>query len=294
MTEPLGGDPFAATAGPSIEPTRVSALTAWIMSALTAVAVVVAIVGRIFPLAVALDLVALWPLPALAVVVVLVGRWLPRPVRLVAPALLVGWLLLGVVWWSVGTPAPPSSAADVVGPSEVPDHVAIAVTVDGELVVGGGGDVLYEVANGRRGGSAGAPDVLEAGEGQALAMGIVERDDSGWFRSSGWTLSLSDEPVWAMDLRAETVDLDLRSLRLEGIEVHGGGTLLLPRVADIAQAVVAGELVVSVPGDVPVRVVGDASVPADWVVTDDGAASPVDGDGWVIVVDGPGIELVDR
>ena len=87
MSQDLGGDPFAPDPSiPSVEPARVSALAAWIMSALTAIAFVVAIVGRLFPMAVALDLVALWPLPAIAVLIVLCGRWLPGSVRLIAPA----------------------------------------------------------------------------------------------------------------------------------------------------------------------------------------------------------------
>lgn len=296
MTEPLGGDPFApAPSIPTVESARVSSLTAWIMFVLTAVALVVAIVGRLFPLAVTLDLVALWPLPGVAVLIVLVGRWLPRSARLMAPALLVAWLLVGVVWWSVGSPTPPSASADIVGPVDLPASVALAIVVDGELIVDGGGDLLYTLTNGRRGGSAGAPDVLEAREGDALAMGVVEREDSGWFRSSGWTMRLADSPSWQMDLRAPVVDLDLRTLRVDGIEVHGDGTVFLPRVATEAEAVVSGALVISVPDDVPVTVVGDAAFPTGWTATEDGAASPAEGDfGWVIVVDGPGVQLVDR
>lgn len=296
MSQDLGGDPFAPDPSiPSVEPARVSALAAWIMSALTAIAFVVAIVGRLFPLAVALDLVALWPLPAIAVLIVLCGRWLPGSVRLIAPALLVVWPIIAAAWWSVGSPTPPSAAADVVGPSDLPASVALAVEVDGELVVGGGGDELYTVTTGRRGGAAGAPDVLEAREAEVLAMGIVEREDSAWFRSSGWTLRVSDAPVWEMHLVAPFVDLDLRSLRVRAIEVLGDGTVLLPRVAGQAEALVSGALVVSVPADVPVEVVGDASVPAGWTTTDDGSSSPTEGEGgWVIVVEGPGVELVDR
>lgn len=296
MTEPLGGDPFASSpSASSLEPARVSSLTAWIMFGLTAIAIAVAIVGRLFPFALTLDLVALWPLPGLAVLIVLLSRWLPRAVRLIAPALLVGWLLIGVVWWSVGSPTPPSASADVVGSADLPASVAIAVEVDGELVLGGGADALYSVTPGRRGGSAGAPDVLEASEGEVLAMRVVEREDSGWFRSSGWTMQVSDAPTWEMHLRATDVDLDLRSLRVSGIEVFGDGTVLLPRVAGTAEAVISGNIVVSVPADVPVRVVGEAVVPMGWTATDDGSASPASGTGgWVIVVEGPGVQLVDR
>ena len=295
MTEPLAGDPFSGGPGlDGIEPSRVSALTAWIMTALTAVALTVAIVGRLFPLVVVLDLVSLWPLPALGVLLVIAGRWLPRSVRLAAPALLVSWLILGVAWWSVGTPEPPSAAADVLGPAEVPAHVALAVAVDGDLSIVGGAERLYEVSLGQRGGSAGAPDVLEARDGDVLAMAIEERDDSGWFRTSGWDMRLDDGPIWAMDLRAQLVDLDLRTLRLGSLVVEGDGTVVLPRVATVTEAVVSGDVVVSVPADMPVRVIGVATVPASWATDDEGASAPVDGEGWVLVVEGPGVEVVDR
>ncbi len=295
MTEPLAGDPFSGGPGPDgLEPSRVSALTAWIMTALTAVALTVAIAGRLFPLVVVLDLVALWPLPALGALLVVVGRWLPRSVRLAAPALLVSWLILGVAWWSVGTPEPPSAAANVLGPGEIPAQVALAVAVDGDLSVVGGAERLYEVSVGPRGGSAGVPDVLEARDGDVLAMGVEERADSGWFRTSGWDMRLDDGPIWEMDVRARSVELDLRTLRVGSLAVEGDGTVVLPRVATATEAFVSGTVVVSVPADAPVRVVGAATVPASWTTDDEGASAPVDGEGWVVVVEGPGVEVVDR
>jgi hypothetical protein len=55
---------------------------------------------------------------------------------------------------------------------------------------------------------------------------------------------------------------------------------------------VSGDFVIDVPGGIPVRVVGPAEIPSDWERTDAGAASPVDGQGWVIsVADGTVVEI---
>jgi hypothetical protein len=52
--------------------------------------------------------------------------------------------------------------------------------------------------------------------------------------------------------------------------------------------VVLGDFRVRVPADAPVRVVGVASVPASWTLTDFGAVSPGLGEGWVLTVVGDG------
>lgn len=267
------------------------------MSGLSMVALGVAIIGRLLPPVLVLDLAALWPLPALAVLVAITVRLVKATgvTQVLAPLLMVTWLILGVGWWWAGAPPSPSRAADITGPSQVPSEVALAIEVDGALKVTADGGHVYSVRMGDRGGMAGAPDVLEARQDEVMAITIQERSDSGWYRSSGWDVTLHPAALWQVEVTATIVDLDLSEIPLRHLQVTGDGTIMLAEPKGLVIVDLQGVLRVSIPAEVPVQVIGDAEVPTGWTITETGATSPTPGEGFLLTTGGgQGIRVVER
>lgn len=274
-----------------------SSTWAWLMAGFSMVALGIAIVGRLLPPVLILDLVALWALPALAVVLAVIVR-LSRAngvTRVLAPLLLVTWLILGLGWWWVGSPPSPSRAADVTGPPQVPSEVALAITVDGKVTISVDEDHVYSVRMGDRGGSAGAPDVLEARQDEVMAVVVRERDDSGWYRSSGWDVTLHPAALWQLEVEATEVDLQLAGVPLRRLGVTADGTVIIGEPVGLVIIDLQGVIDLSIPAGVPVQVVGTADVPEGWTISDTGSTSPNPGEGFLITTGGgQGIRIVER
>jgi hypothetical protein len=282
----------------SVRTSEVSSLSAWLMAGLSLVAVGVAIVGLLFPTVLGLDLVALWPLPAIALLLALATHLAKARgvLRVVAPLLLVTWLILGVGWWWVGIPPSPSQAANIIGPPQVPSEVAIGISLDGELTIGLDTTNVYSIRVGSRGGTTGAPDVLEARHDDRMAMTVQERSDSGWYRTSGWDVTLHSASLWRIEATATTVDLDLAWIPLRQLGVTAeSGTITLGDPVALVTIDLQGAFEVSVLAGTPVQVVGVAEVPVGWATSATGSSSPTPGDGFLITTSGgQGIRIVER
>ncbi len=300
MSQYADRDPFETGPRRSTSARRgeVSSLSAWLMAGLSLVAVGVAIVGRLFPTVLGLDLVALWPIPAVALLLALVTHLAKArgALRVVAPLLLVTWLILGVGWWWVGSPPSPSQAANVIGPPQVPSEVTFGVTLDGELTIGLDPTNVYAIRVGSRGGTTGAPDVLEARQDDLMAMTVRERSDSGWYLTSGWDVTLHSASLWRIEATATTVNLDLAWIPLRQLGVTAGsGVITLGDPVGLVPIDLDGALEVSVLAGTPVQVVGPAEVPAGWATSATGSSSPTPGDGFLITTGGgQGIRIVER
>lgn len=297
MTSPVGRDPFEGGFGGTAEASEFSSTWAWLMAGFTLVALGVAIIGRLLPPVLVFDLVALWPLPAFAVLVAIVVR-LARAngvTRVLAPLLLVTWLILGVGWWWVGSPPSPSRAADVTGPPQVPSEVALAIALDGEVSITVGDEYVYSVRMGDRGGMTGAPDVLEARQDEVMAITMQERVDSGWYRSSGWDVTLHPAALWQIHVKATVVDLQLSGVPLQHLGVMGDGRIVLGDPTGLVIIDLQGVLEVSIPAGVPVQVIGSAEVPDGWTTSGTGSTSPTPGEGFLITTGGgQGIRVIER
>lgn len=260
------------------------------MVALTLVAGSVAVAGRVLSPAIVLDLVALWPIAAIAVlagvVAFFVRKTRPRLLAL-SPLVLLTWLLLGSGLHLAGWEALPSSSAEARGP----DAAGVGIGVlsielsQGSLnVTDASVPDLYRLTFERAGGSAGAPLAgLAVGEGRARVV-ITERQDSFWFRFAGWNLELSPGPRWILELAAQDLRADLSGLSVSQLSVSGAGEVVLGEPVGEGNVQVTGSYRISVPSTIPVEVIGEARVPSNWVATAEGAASPAEGQGWLITV----------
>jgi hypothetical protein len=261
---------------------------AWILPFLATAAILVAVYLGVVSRSIAIDFVAWWPVWAILVIsaVLVRGRRLGR-VRLsgLVPILTVVAVGLFATGHVLGWEAMPSASGHLVGPaSGSATTVALSARVDGELEVGSGQTgFLYTVEPVRRGGDVGSPAAIEQVQGTSVSVNLEPVPEPGLYTFAGWRLDLDEEPTWNVTLGGE-VEADLRGVRLTGLQVAGGGRVLLGTVPSSTVVNVAGAFEIVVPPDVPVRVVGSAVVPAGWSQSAEGSTSPTTGDGWVISV----------
>lgn len=258
------------------------------MVAFTLLAGLVAITGGILSPAVVLDVVALWPLALPALAAGVAGFWIGRRNPrwwAAAPLLALSWLLVAVGLHLSEAAWLPSASADVAGPpaGDVSD-ARLEAQLDGRLVLmaGDGPEQLYALTALREGGDTGPPAVgASVGEGRADVL-VAERDDSPWFRFSGWQLDLAPGVTWRLEIIAGEVSADLRRVAVSQADLSGGGQLRLDAPIVPGRIRLRGDWTVEVPEAVAIRVEGAADVPDDWVAAGGGRRSPVDGDGWVV------------
>ena len=182
----------------------------------------------------------------------------------------------------------PSASQRLVGPEAAGiTRASLSAGIDGRIVVSGDSEFLYRVDPIRRGGGIGIPTAREEVVDSTIDVSLQEPADPGVYSNAGWDLSLSPLPVWTLSLDG-AIEADLRELTIEGLYLGGAGTVLLGVAEAEIPVTIAGGFEVVVPEGQPVRVIGSASVPVSWVLTEEGAMTPGGGRGWVITVVGEG------
>lgn len=288
-------DPWAGSVVPGSVGT-LGSTWAWLTFGLLVVVLgVLLVVGRV-AVAVILDLIALWPLPALLVVVYPIARWARRrfpTLQTVVPLILLTWLLSGVAWfYSEGVPPAPSRAADVTGTATAPTGGRFVADTDGRLVVEAGATAPFVIGPLRTGGAVAPPQVAHTDVGGAISAVATPHPDGAWYRSEGWRLGLLSGPSWQLDLRATTIEADLRSFADVDAHVHGDGEIRLGR-GQATITVTGGTLVVMVPVSYPVSVQGSAVLPDGWDSFVGGGVSPTPGVGIYIDVRAGTVTVVE-
>ena len=260
----------------------------WLIPILAMIMVLgLAVFGRLSRSIVA-DLLAWWPvwlgLALLAFVLKdrKVGRLRAAGIIPLLAVLAVLLFLWGhVAGWSLM----PSASQRLVGPDVgIVSEVSMSAHLDGELIVTACSDFLYQVEPIRRGGVVGIPGAAEQIDGSTISVALDQAEDPGVYTFAGWDLRLSPLPAWNLQLDG-ALDADLRALNVTRLELDGSGVVSLGGPDGEALVDVSGSIRVVVPSGVGARVIGLASVPASWTLTDEGAEAPAGGAGWVITVD---------
>lgn len=236
----------------------------------------------------ALDLISLWPglVPAaIAAIVVSLRRAWSRRLGALPQLLALTWLALGVAAHLDGWPPLPSSAAELAGPSDTYESSALEVHLDGLLEVTAAESIpLYEVGFIRLGGAVGLAEAEEVTLEEAISVALHDAGTTPFFQYAGWRLTLSDQPIWNLDLEGE-IGADLTGLQLSGISAGGGGWLRLGSFNTTTPLEITdGDFEVTVPVSSPVTITGEAQVPPTWIAVDGGYRAPAGGDGLVITV----------
>jgi hypothetical protein len=233
----------------------------------------------------ALDLISLWPglLPvAVALVIVATKKAWRQRMGALPPLLIITWIALAVSAHIAALEPLPSSSADLIGPTEFPDHVTLSAHSPGVLEVRvNDRGTIYRVGFVRLGGQIGIARAEEVSTAFGLTVSIGDAGPTEWFRYAGWTLDLAPSTQWNLSLGGE-LEGDLTGLDLGSVSLDGNGELTLGPTDHPVPMAVRGEFDLHIRADVAARVVGSADVPNGWVTTADGFRSPVDGEGWVI------------
>ncbi len=272
---------------------------AWLLPLLVLVAILGLTAIGLLSRSILIDFVAWWPVWLFFILATVLSRgrrW--GRVRVSALVAVLWVIVLGVflVGHLRGWDVMPSASNRLVGPTpDAASTVALSARVEGDLDVGStSSGFLYTVDPVRRGGSVAAPEATEQIQGTSISVRLEEGLDPGLYTFAGWDMTLYEGPTWNLSL-AGRIDADLTRLRLTGLQLEGEGSVTLGSAVSSIVINVSGSFVISVPEGVPVRVAGDAVVPSDWVENDQGHASPVEGDGWVIsVAQSAVVTVVDR
>lgn len=246
---------------------------------------------------VVLDFLSWWPIWVLLVVsgfAVRGRKWgklkLSGLVSIAAMVLLVVFLIGHFQGW----PMMPSATDDLRGGSDegVKTAAVSARVGDGDLkVTVGPRGTLYVAGAQRGGGSIPLPQALERSQDDTVSVDLTPVEDPGWYLFKGWDVSLSPVPSWGISLEG-SLDADLSGLQMASLHVEGSGYLVLPSTNKNVPVTVDGEFTIDVPDGQPVRVIGPAEVPDDWVRNEDGILAPTTGEGWIIsVADGSVVRI---
>ncbi|HEY7582080.1 MAG TPA: hypothetical protein VIB78_00415 [Acidimicrobiia bacterium] len=264
-------------------------LGAWIMAAMLATAMAVAISTSVLSPGLLLDAISLWPglVPALIALLLIAFRKAWRRRAGAVPALLIiTWLLLASAAHLSAWVALPSSSGELIGPANSAgiELATASISPGGRLVVeSSADDALYQVRFLRLGGPVGVPAATEVTGGTGLNISVSDRGTTRWFRYAGWRLLLRPETVWNLNLGGD-VSGDLSALALGSLTLNGSGTVTLSAVTKSTPLAVLGSYVITLPAGAVASVSGEADVPEAWIETEDGFASGVEGEGWIISV----------
>jgi hypothetical protein len=261
---------------------------AWILPLLAVVLILGAVYLDLVSRSIAVDFLAWWPVWVVLVILAFLARrrrWGRVRVSGLIPILWVTALGLLVTGHVLGWEAMPSTSIRLAGPAAgSASTAALSAQIDGVLDVGSGqSGFLYAIDPVRRGGDIGPPTAVEQIQGTNISVALEPFEDPGLYTFAGWLLHLDEGPTWNISLGGD-LDADLRRLRLSGLQLNGEGDVSLGSVPESVVVSVSGDFELTVPPGVPVRVVGEAVVPAGWVEGSDGMESPTPGNGWVVSV----------
>jgi hypothetical protein len=244
------------------------------------------------------DLLAWWPIwLGLAIAAYLLRERRIGTLRVAGLVPIAALVFVGLFTWGhlAGWSIMPSASQRLVGPvPEQFDAARLIAGIDGELEVRGASEFLYQIEPIKRGGRIGIPEAMETVVGTAVTIDLQPPTDPGLYGYAGWALRLSPDVVWSLDLGG-VVDADLTALTLDELEVSGAGTVHLGLAPIETLVDVGGSMQVTIPEGAAARVVGTASVPSSWALTQDGATAPGGGTGWVFTVVGDAsLTVVER
>lgn len=274
----------------------------WVGLAVAVAVLIGSAFGGLLVRAVLLDILSLWPGLALSLVVLVIRGRMTRYRRTfyreapgaAIPFVLLTWIVFGLGFHLTGWEALPSSAADLSGPP-VDGTIAGAVLdlrTDGQVTLDGSAGLLYEVGQMATGGDVAPARSSETLAGHEVVVRLEEESDPGWFGSRGWNVSISASPEWSVNIMAEGIEADLTGVRLTALRVAGDGRVRLAEATGDVPVFLAGRLVLDIPADASVEVIGPAHVGPGWEVTARGKRFEGTGTSRFLVEADPGSDLV--
>lgn len=258
---------------------------AWLIPLATIVVILVLVAAGVMSRAIIVDFLAWWPVWLAVTLVTFLGRgrrWGSVRVSGLIPLLAAAALLVFAFAYYSSWSLMPSASVRLRGPViEEVEKGSISARIAGHLELTATSTRRSYVAQPLRGGGdVGIPTATERVQGAAFSVSIAPDAEAGVYRFSGWRVGLSNRIPWGLTLEGN-LDVDLRGLDVTELRVTGTGAVALGTAAGEVSVSVDGPITITLPANALARVIGEATVPGDWIEEADGWSSPGDGSGWV-------------
>ena len=114
-------------------------------------------------------------------------------------------------------------------------------------------------------GKTGFPEALQANLGNSQSIRLREVSTDRLLQVSGWKLDLGNKTNWALDILSFDSNYYLDSPNLSKARLIGTGEIFLGPSLSSGDIVINGIFNVTVDRKLPIVVIGNADVPANWI-----------------------------
>ena len=148
--------------------------------------------------------------------------------------------------------------------SEEVDYV-MTIDIGGSISLGFFEGSGYKVDILNRPGKTGFPEALQANLGNPQPIRLREVSTDRLLQVSGWKLDLGNKTNWALDILSFDSNYYLDSPNLSKARLIGTGEIFLGPSLSSGDIVINGIFNVTVDRKLPIVVIGNADVPANWI-----------------------------
>ena len=148
--------------------------------------------------------------------------------------------------------------------SEEVDYV-MTVDIEGSISLGFFEGSGYKVDILNRPGKTGFPEALQANLGNPQPIRLREVSTDRLLQVSGWKLDLGNKTNWELDILSFDSNYYLDSPNLGQSKFIGTGEIFLGPSLSSGDIVINGIFNISVDRKLPIVVIGNADVPANWI-----------------------------
>ncbi len=123
----------------------------------------------------------------------------------------------------------------------------------------------YKVDILKQPGNTGFPEAIQASLGNPIPISIREVSTDRLLQVSGWDMNLGNKTNWELDILSFDSNYYLDSPNLNKSKLIGTGEIFLGPSLSSGDIVISGIFKITVDKKLPIVVIGNAEVPANWI-----------------------------
>ena len=125
-------------------------------------------------------------------------------------------------------------------------------------------------------GRSGFPEAIETIVGSPRAIIFREVDTSSLLKVKGWEIELGSQDLWKLDIFSIDSTIHLDNLNLLPSSLSGTGEIYLGPNLNLKELVLNGKYEITVSKQLPIVVIGNATVPPSWLNATVGYLNQID------------------
>ena len=145
-------------------------------------------------------------------------------------------------------------------------------TIDLNYFIGSG----YKIDIINEPGRSGFPEAIETIVGSPRAIIFREVDTSSLLKVKGWEIELGSQDLWKLDIFSIDSTIHLDNLNLLPSSLSGTGEIYLGPNLNLKELVLNGKYEITVSKQLPIVVIGNATVPPSWLNATVGYLNQID------------------